>query len=83
MWCFQMETAPDLQMTIVLSTALLNKIISTMATSAIAIESIRKRNTLNVAILSKRSSTHSHFLNYNQYEINTRLRFKKKFGFQP
>lgn len=54
-----------------------------MATSAIAIESIRKRNTLNVAILSKRSSTLSHFLNYNQYEINTRLLFKKNLGFNP
>lgn len=42
---FQMESAPDLQMTIVLTLCLLYKIISTEAISAIAIEVVNKTHT--------------------------------------
>lgn len=60
--CFQMESAPDLQMTIVLTSCLPYKMIFTDAISAIAMEAIKKRNTLNITVLGKESSTLSHFL---------------------
>ena len=57
-----MESAPDLQMTIVLTLCLLYKIISTEAISAIAIEVVNKTHTqthtLSVVILSKGSFPH-------------------------
>ena len=63
-----MESAPDLQMTIVLTLCLLYKIISTEAISAIAIEVVNKTHThtdthththtLTVFILSKGSFPH-------------------------
>ena len=76
---FQMESAPDLQMTIVLTLCLLYKIISAEAISAIAIEVVNKTHThrhihtLNVAILSKGSFTHVHFLVHEQYEIDRKI----------
>ena len=73
-----MESAPDLQMIIVLPLYLLYKIISTEAISTIATEVVNTHthtdtHTLTVAILSKGSFTHVHFLVHEQYEINRKI----------
>ena len=73
-----MESAPDLQMIIVSPLYLLYKIISTKAISTIATEVVNTHthtdtHTLTVAILSKGSFTHVHFLVHEQYEINRKI----------